>query len=144
VGVTLGLLGGLAGIALGAWAGYAAGKRASGSSTWVYWALNALAFVIGLAVNVVGLTIGVFAIAMLGPGLIAGGITGLKFGYGRVVGPWVAVDSLTGGYAKEHEKADSSMADRSREVAPIAEPRTAAEAFGRPKKPPGHRAGDGS
>jgi hypothetical protein len=143
VGVLLGLLGGLAGIALGAWAGYSAGKRVSGSRSWVYWLLNAVAFLIGLIVNVVGLVFGLFAVAMLGPGLIAGGITGLKFGYGRVVGPWVAVDSLTGGYAKQHAEADRSMADRSRDV-PVAEPRTAAEAFGRPKPKPGRRTGDGS
>ena len=143
MGVLLGLLGGLAGFALGAWVGHLAGKKVSGSRSWVYWALNAVAFVIGLAVNVVGLAFGLFAVAMLGPGLIAGGITGLKFGYGRVVGPWVAVDALTGGYAKEHSKADRSMADRSRDVA-VPESRTAAEAFGRPKPSSRRRPGDDS
>jgi hypothetical protein len=143
VGLVLGLLGGLAGMALGGWAGYRAGKRVSGSSAWVYWALNAAAFLVGLAVNVVGLAFGVFAIAMLGPGLIAGAITGLKFGYGRVVGPWQAVDVVTGGHAKAHSEADRSMAERSRDV-PVAEPTTAAEAFGRPKRRPGGRRGNGS
>jgi hypothetical protein len=141
--VLLGLLGGLVGIALGAWAGYVAGKRVSGRRAWVYWALNGVAFLIGLAVNVVGLVFGVFAIAMLGPGLIAGGITGLKFGYGRVVGPWVAVDSLTGGYAKEHAKADTSMAERSHRVE-VPEPTTVEEAFGRPAPGARRRGSDGS
>lgn len=142
--LVLGLVGSLVGLGLGAWLGYVVGKRIAQRGALVYWALNGVTVLVGLLVNVVGLVIGQFALAMLGVGLIAGGITGLKFGYGRVMGVWKVLDSVTGGYAAEHADTLKSMADRSavpdsgrkRDVA------TVEEAFGRPEPPHRRRRSD--
>jgi len=92
--VILAVLAAIAGIALGFWAGFAAGSRVSKMPAWVYWLLNLIALAIGLTVDVVGLSFGSLPLATLGLALFAGGISGLKYGYGRALGPWRAVDAL--------------------------------------------------
>ena len=84
----------VAGIAGGFWAGHALGKRIEGKPSWMYWLLNGAALVIGLAVDMYGLAIGSIALATLGISLFAGLVSGLKYGYGRVMGPWKVADSV--------------------------------------------------
>jgi hypothetical protein len=90
------VLAAVAGIALGFWAGFAAGRRIAGKPGWIYWSLNLVALAIGLTVDIVGLTVGSMALAGLGLALFAGGISGLKYGYGRTLGLWKAADALFG------------------------------------------------
>jgi hypothetical protein len=93
------VLAAVAGIAIGFWAGFAAGSRVSHLRSWVYWTLNLVALAVGLAVDVAGLSMGSLAAATFGIGLFAGAISGLKYGYGRVLGPWKAADALFGAAA---------------------------------------------
>jgi hypothetical protein len=86
----------LAGIVLGFLAGFAAGRRISARPTWVYWLLNLAALAIGLAVDVAGLLIGSVPVAIFGLALFAGGISGLKYGYGRTLGLRQVVDTVLG------------------------------------------------
>ena len=90
------VLAAVVGIALGFWLGLIAGRRIAGKPSWRYWLLNLLALVIGLAVDIVGLSIGSLALAALGLALFAGAISGLKYGYGRTLGLWKAADALFG------------------------------------------------
>ena len=90
------MLAAVVGIALGFWAGFAAGSRASKKPAWAYWVLNLVALAVGLAVDVVGLSVGSLPLATLGLALFAGGISGLKYGYGRTLGLWKAADALFG------------------------------------------------
>ncbi len=83
-------LGFLAGIAVGLWAG----RRVRDKHQAWYWSLNALFLVVGLVVDVAGLTLGLSFVAFFGLGLIPGGITGLKYGYGRIVGLWAVMDRV--------------------------------------------------
>jgi hypothetical protein len=89
-------LAGAAGIGLGVWAGYRRGKRLEGGPTRPYWVANVLVFVIGVALNAVGALLTqawVFAASL---GLMAGGFTGLKYGFGKSVGIWATADRLAG------------------------------------------------
>ena len=90
------VLAAVAGIVAGFWAGLAAGKRISDKPGWVYWLLNLLALVVGLSIDIVGLSLGSLALAGFGLALFAGGVSGLKYGYGRTVGLWKAADALFG------------------------------------------------
>ena len=94
--VYLTVLAGVAGIALGFWAGFAVGKRFAGKPGWMYWLLNLAALVVGLLVNAVGLTLGYLWLTALGLALFAGGISGLKYGYGPTRGLWMVTDALFG------------------------------------------------
>jgi hypothetical protein len=94
VELTLTVIAGVAGIAGGFWAGHALGKRVEEKPTWVYWLLNAAALVVGLVIDLYGLAIGSLAVATLGISLFAGVVSGLKYGYGRVIGPWKAAATL--------------------------------------------------
>ena len=92
----LAVLAAVAGIAMGFWAGFAAGSRVSKMPSWAYWLLYLVALAVGLAVDVVGLSMGSLPLATLGLALFAGGISGLKYGYGRTLGPWKVADALFG------------------------------------------------
>lgn len=90
----LALSGAVAGLAVGVWAGLAAGRRIQERAPWVFWLVNAAFVLLGLVINVIGLSIRQLWFAMIGLGLLAGGLTGLKYGYGRVVGAWKVIDRL--------------------------------------------------
>ena len=80
------LLSGVAGIAVGLAAGILFGRRVSPSAPWLYWVANAAVFAAGVAIDIQGLLIGALPLAVFGAGLVAGGVAGLKYGFGRVRG----------------------------------------------------------
>lgn len=92
VTVVLGAIGLAAGIA----GGLAVGSRVRERATWVYWASNAAALVVGMAVAFAGLQFGQWGVLVAGVAFIGGGLTGLKYGYGRVVGVWRVHDDMMG------------------------------------------------
>ncbi|MBM6999825.1 hypothetical protein I3I95_06765 [bacterium] len=53
-----------------------------------YWAYNALVVAVGILVSAIVSVFQLVTLASLAIGLIAGGIVGLKFGYGKSVGAW--------------------------------------------------------
>ncbi len=86
-GAALGLL---AGIGLG----LVLGRLVRDAGPVIYWMLNVVFLVLGLALDVVGLSMSMPFLALLGLGLIPGGATGLKYGYGRVLGPWAVAEKM--------------------------------------------------
>jgi hypothetical protein len=94
VAAFLALLGVAVGLALGIWAGFAVGKRISERPEWNFWVANGVALLLGLLLNIVGLMFGQLPVAMVGLGFIGGGITGLKYGYGKLVKALSTVDRL--------------------------------------------------
>lgn len=90
--VVLGAVGLGAGIA----GGLAIGARVRERASWVYWLYNALALVVGIAIAFAGLQYEQGGFTVAGVAFIAGSLTGLKYGYGRVVGVWRVHDDLMG------------------------------------------------
>jgi hypothetical protein len=89
-------LGGAAGLAGGFAAGFKVGERLRAKPSWRYWAFNAAVMVLGVTIVFLGT---VYAVPFLwsgGIGLMGGGVTGLKYGYGKSVGLWRVADDLTG------------------------------------------------
>lgn len=65
-------------------AGYAAGLRLRQRRAWAYWLANAVAFTAGVAVLAAGYATGSDPLLGAGFGVLAGGVTGLKYGLGKV------------------------------------------------------------
>lgn len=80
----LALLGGLVGLAAGIFGGYVLGRRVRGRSG-PYWTLTVVCFAAGIALDAVGLVYGLGWLAGGGLGFAAGAITGLKYGFGKIV-----------------------------------------------------------
>jgi len=85
-----------AGLAVGVGAGLALGARVRERSSKTYWLLNAADMVLGVAIMIVGGLLGWMWLGYFGVGLTAGGLTGLKYGYGRSVGLWRVHDRALG------------------------------------------------
>jgi hypothetical protein len=85
VSAFLALLGAGVGLALGIWGGLVVGKRISERPEWTFWVANGVVVLLGLVLNIAGLMLGQLPVAMVGLGFTGGGITGLKYGYGRLV-----------------------------------------------------------
>jgi hypothetical protein len=96
VEIVLVIIGALAGLALGAWLGLKWGVALMSSKPWKYWAANVVMVLAGFIIAVFGQSIGQLGLAVLGLGLTAGGITGLKYGLGRSPGVWAVHDRLLG------------------------------------------------
>ena len=93
----LGLVaGGVAGLAGGVFVGLRWGARLREQPTSRYWAANAAMLIAGMLVSFGGSVWGIPAFWTGGVGLMAGGLTGLKYGLGRSVGLWRVADRLTG------------------------------------------------
>ncbi len=91
IGVLAGLLGGI-------WGGYKLGEHVRGNPR-EYWTWNAVAFVVCVLLDMVGLALGWHWLAVSALGLLAGLITGMKYGYSESIGIWKMFDTWTGGDA---------------------------------------------
>lgn len=80
------LLGGIVGIGLGAGCGYLIGGRLPGGRPVWFWLTGLGLLLAGVAIAFLGLQISVEAVWVGGVGFIGGGLTGLKYGAGRVPG----------------------------------------------------------
>ncbi len=87
------VVGGAAGLALGIIGGFKIGALVQERSGWYYWTLNIVAMVVGVMITTVGLAYAWGWLSVGGMGLIAGGFTGLKYGYGKSVGLWRVHDT---------------------------------------------------
>ena len=76
--------GGLVGFVGGVAAGVAVGRVLAPRGSWAYWLANVVVFVAGVALAMYGLQAGASWLYIGGIGFIGGGMTGLKYGYGRV------------------------------------------------------------
>lgn len=85
--------GGAVGLALGIMGGFKIGALVRGRSGWYYWTLNIAAMVIGVMITTVGLVYAWGWLSIGGMALIAGSLTGLKYGYGKSVGLWRVHDT---------------------------------------------------
>jgi hypothetical protein len=94
--IVLVVLGGVLGLALGISGGLWLGGLIRERGSWLYWVLNFLVLALGVLGNFAGLRIGQFAVVVFSLSLIGGGLTGLKYGYGRSVGLWRVHDRAMG------------------------------------------------
>jgi hypothetical protein len=78
------IAGAVAGFAIGVAAGLGVGRALGLRSSWAFWLANAGAFAIGVAVAVYGLWLDASWVYLGGVGIVGGGMTGLKYGSGRV------------------------------------------------------------
>lgn len=78
-------------IALGAWGGGTLGQRARGRSG-RYWLLNAAVVLIGFLLSFLAAIVALPYLSFAAIGFMGGGITGLKYGYGRSEGIWKTHD----------------------------------------------------
>jgi hypothetical protein len=94
---TLGLvLGGAVGLGGGIAGGLAWGERLKEQPSWRYWSANGIVMMAGMFLVFAGTAFGVGFVWTAGVGLMGGGVTGLKYGYGKSVGLWRTADRLTG------------------------------------------------
>jgi hypothetical protein len=70
--------------------GLALGRKCRSWPAWRYWAANALSVLAGVAVAAYGFMTQAQWVWIAGLGAIAGALSGLKYGLGRVVGQWRA------------------------------------------------------
>lgn len=87
-------LGGLLGLAGGILLGLRWGSRLAGGSTGKYWRANAVLFFSGMLLAFAGDVLGSAFLWGVGVGVMGGGVTGLKYGFGRSVGIWRTADRL--------------------------------------------------
>ncbi len=85
VEVVYDVLGGAAGLGLSAWAGYAFGVASRSRAGSVYWFANGVGLVLGVVVATLGFRYDLSWLWIAGIGVMAGSLTGLKYGAGRVV-----------------------------------------------------------
>jgi hypothetical protein len=90
------VIGGIVGLAIGLAGGLWLGGLVRERGSWLYWLLNVLVLAIGIAGNSAGLFIGQFWLVVASLAFIGGGLTGLKYGYGRSVGLWRVHDRAMG------------------------------------------------
>ncbi|MDZ4180659.1 MAG: hypothetical protein U1E29_15750 [Coriobacteriia bacterium] len=79
-------LGGVAGLVGGVFAGLSLGGVARSRPTWVFWLIGIGIVLGGVVITTLGQAAGLLVVAVLGVGLVGGGLTGLKYGAGRVPG----------------------------------------------------------
>jgi hypothetical protein len=77
--VLLDLLGIVVGLALGAWTGYALGKRFEARRKRLWWVVG-FGFVLAGLIDAAGFAVGSSAITLGSVGLMAGFLTGVKYG----------------------------------------------------------------
>ncbi len=106
VDIVLVVIGSIAGLALGVWAGLKWGMALIDKSSGKYWLANGAMLLAGMVVVVAGQALGAMWFAVAGAGIMAGGITGLKYGYGKSPGVWAIHDRLMGIDGPEGEESD--------------------------------------
>lgn len=94
--IVLVIIGAFAGLGLGAWAGLKWGVALMPHGSGRYWVANVVVVVVAITVAVLGQYVGQLWLAVMGLGFMAGGITGLKYGYGSSPGVWAVHDRLVG------------------------------------------------
>ena len=90
------VLGGLAGVVGGIFAGLKWGEALRDKPQAAYWMANAAMMIGGIAVVFAGNLAGLVGVTIAGIGVMGGGVTGLKYGLGKTVGVWRTVDKVTG------------------------------------------------
>lgn len=96
MGIALVVIGSIAGLAAGVWLGLKWGMRLSGGPSFRYWLANLAMALGGLAIAIGGQLLDAMWFAVSGVGVMGGGITGLKYGYGASPGVWAVHDRLMG------------------------------------------------
>ena len=92
----LAILGGVGGLAVSLASGLFLGRKVRNKPHWFYWGLNALVFVVGVAISIIGLAFGQFWLSTFAMTFIGGGLTGLKYGLGESLGLWGVHDRAFG------------------------------------------------
>lgn len=87
-------VGGIAGLVGGMFAGLALGGVARSRPNWVFWLIGVGIVFGGVVITTLGQAVGLVPVAVLGVGLLGGGLTGLKYGAGRVPGVGPGRESL--------------------------------------------------
>jgi hypothetical protein len=83
------------------------GRKSRSWPAWRYWAANAVSVLVGVAIAAYGFMTQNQWVWIGGFGAIAGSLSGLKYGLGRVVGQWrdVALDDDDAGESPGHPSA---------------------------------------
>lgn len=90
--VIITMLFGVLGIVIGYKVGQVLGQGAETDRQ--YWLRNLAAVLVGVLISAVVAATGLVTLVGLALGLIGGAIAGLKFGYGKSVGPWNKHDTV--------------------------------------------------
>lgn len=90
------VLAGIVGFAVAVGGGLWLGGLIKDRKPWLYWLLNVLVIIIGIVVNFASLMMGWSWLLVGSIAFIGGGLTGLKYGYGRSVGVWKTYDRMMG------------------------------------------------
>jgi hypothetical protein len=90
--VVLSVLGALAGLAASGWLGYRYGVKCRKLPESRYWIANAVGLLTGMVVSALGAQFAQTWLWVAGLGIMAGSLTGLKYGLGKSVGFWRLVD----------------------------------------------------
>ena len=88
--------GGIVGLVLAINVGLKWGESLRDRPSWRYWSANGVVMMAGIFAVFVGVAMDLGFLWTGGVGLMGGGITGLKYGYGRSIGLWRTVDRITG------------------------------------------------
>lgn len=89
------LVGLIVGIAAGVWGGFVAGERWCRSQPgWRYWLLNVAVVLIGVFGYFGASLLGWLWLTAFSLSVVAGSLTGLKYGYGKSVGLWRVHDRM--------------------------------------------------
>ncbi len=78
------IVGGLAGLVGGFFSGMPVGRFVKGRPLFIYWLAGFGVFVVGVAISTIGFAMDWTALALFGAGLVGGGLTGMKYGSGKV------------------------------------------------------------
>ncbi len=82
------VIGALVGAGVGFAGGFAVGRWIHAAASWVYWTLNGVALVVGIAASYYGLASARTWVFVAGVAFMGGAFSGMKYGYGQVVAPW--------------------------------------------------------
>lgn len=94
--IVLVIIGAIVGLGLGVWLGLTWGVALVPRPPWRYWAANGVVSLGGIAIAATGQAFGQWWVSVVGLGFMGGGITGLKYGYGRSTGIWAIHDRIVG------------------------------------------------
>ena len=94
--IVLSIVGVTAGFGLSFWAGYRYGERCRRLPDSRYWIANVAGMLLGMVLTMVGSGLGLSWLWIGSLGIMAGSVSGLKYGLGRSVGIWRLIDGAGG------------------------------------------------
>jgi len=92
VDIVLTITGAIVGFGVSFWAGYRYGERCRKLPESRYWIANTVGMLLGLVLATLGSQFGLMWLWIGSLGIMAGSVSGLKYGLGKSVGIWRLID----------------------------------------------------